>query len=430
MIVALLHLYTHMKVEPPDFIGHSYAFVDFFFVLSGFVLAHAFFEPLALRREGGAFVIRRIGRLYPLHVFVLLLFFIVELGKYAASLKGATMAAAPFAGDTSLPTLLSNLALAQALDLHDGVSWNFPAWSISVEFYVNLLFAAVLVFPGAAHTPDETMRRKTRLVVLLALAGGVATFFATRVSKDLTYDYGLLRCIYGFFLGVAAQRLRVLARDPFASWPRWAPAAAEVVVTLAVILFVACGERFWLFMLSPPLFAVATLIYAHERGPLSRLLVIRPFHALGEWSYSIYMVHAFLLVQVLGRLATLAGHRGLIGLDPVSGASGGDYLGAIFTQGPLMATSVVLVYVALVLAASHLTFTYIEKPGRAWFNALAARHGGSAEPPMAWNRWRPALAKVGVLLVCVALLLAASVFAFRFIEKPGRADLAQAALGH
>ncbi|MBB4197316.1 hypothetical protein GGD83_001102 [Rhodoblastus sphagnicola] len=370
LTVALLHLYTHMNVTPPDFIAHSFALVDFFFVLSGFVLAHAFFESLAARGEGAAFAIRRVGRLYPLHFFILGLFVVVEIGRYVASLKGATLAATPFSQGTSVPSLLSNLALAQALGLHDGITWNFPAWSISVEFWVNMLFAAVLALP-LSRAGQDPLREKTRLVVLLALAGGVATFFAARVSKDLTFDYGLLRCIYGFFLGVAAQRLRAENRDLLARWPRWALAAAEVLVTLVAIAFIAYGERFWLFMLAPPLFALATLIYAREQGPVSRLLLTRPFHAFGEWSYSIYMVHAFLLVNVLGRAASVAGKFGLFGVAP--GTDGGRALAAVFSQGLLAQAGVFAVYVALVLGVSALTFRFIERPGRSWFNALAAR---------------------------------------------------------
>ena len=370
LTVAFLHLYHHMMLQPPAFIEHSFALVDFFFVLSGFVLAHAFFNSLAGRGEGVAFALRRIGRLYPLHFFILGLFLVVEIGRYAASLNGATLTSQPFTDATSVASLLSNLALVQALGVHDGITWNFPAWSISVEFWVNILFAAVLVAPLSRRGRDP-LREKTRLVLLMALAGGVATFFAARVSKDLTFDYGLLRCIYGFFLGAAAQRLRADNRDPTAKWPPLVLAGAEIALAVAAVVFMIHGDRFWLFMLSPPLFAVITLVFARERGPLSRLLLTRPFHAFGEWSYSIYMVHAFLLVDVMGRAASLAGKAGLFGVPP--GLDGGRALAEIFGRGPVEAAGLLLVYVALVLGTSALTYRYIERPGRSWFNALAAR---------------------------------------------------------
>jgi len=370
LTVALLHLYNHMMLPAPAFIAQSFALVDFFFVLSGFVLAHAFFDSLAARGAGAAFALRRIGRLYPLHLFILGLFLVVEIGRYAASLRGATLAAPPFTEVSSVPSLLSNLLLIQSLGVHDGITWNFPAWSISVEFWVNLMFAALLVAPLARRGRDP-VREKTRLMLLMAVVGGLATFFAARVSKDLTFDYGLPRCIYGFFLGVVAQRLRADGRDPFARWPRRALVAAEIVLALVAIASIAYGETFWLFMLSPPLFALMTLVYAREQGPLSRLLLTRPFHAFGAWSYSIYMVHAFLLVNVLGRAASLLGKVEAFGLEP--GLDGGRALAEIFSRGPIEQAGVIVLYFALVLATSALTYRFIERPGRTWFNALAAR---------------------------------------------------------
>ena len=118
-----------------------------------------------------------------------------------------------------------------------------------------------------------------------------------------------------------------------------------------------------------------------SRGCSPGLLLTRPFHAIGEWSYSIYMVHAFLLVHVLGRLASLAGKRGFFGMDPHSGFDGGLALGALFAKSPLWAALVLAVFVATVLAASSLTFRFVEKPARRYFNALAAKK--SAAPPRA-----------------------------------------------
>ncbi len=381
LTVALLHFYMHMQITPPAFIEHSFALVDFFFVLSGFVLAHAFFEPLTLRGGGRAFFLRRVGRLYPLHFFVLMLFVLVELGKLAASRHGAAMAAPAFSGNNSLAGLVGNLLLVQSLGLFDHVSWNFPAWSISVEFYVNLLFAGLLLLPLNDESAGQALRRRFMLALALAALGGIATGFAAAGGGPVTYDYGLVRCIYGFFLGVAAQRLRAEGFDPFRGATAAWMGAAELAVAATIALFLHYGAQFWLFMLSPPLFALAALIFAHERGPISTLLLTRPIRACGEWSYSIYLVHVFLLVNLLGRLASLAGKHGAFGLAPSSGADGGEYLRALFLQGPVSAEVMTLFYLALVLAASALTFRFIEKPGRDRFNALAAKASPRPAPP-------------------------------------------------
>jgi peptidoglycan/LPS O-acetylase OafA/YrhL len=372
LIVALVHLYEMMKAPPPDFIGHAFAFVDFFFVLSGFVLAHAFFDKLSAGGEGWAFAIRRFGRMYPLHAFMLMLFVAVEAAKWQAARHGVAMLAQPFANETSLPALASNLLLIQSLGLHDRLTWNFPAWSISVEFYVNLLFCLVMVLPLRGSKADAP-RRKTWLMVALALGGCAATLWATRYSTAMSYDFGLPRCIYGFFCGVLAQRARVYGFDPFARLSQRAISFWEVALTLLAIGFVTFAPWFWLFALSPVLFSVTTLVYAHEKGPFSRLLLTPPLHAIGEWSYSIYLVHTFVLIQLFGRAATLMGRQSLFGLHPVTGADGGFYVAGLYHQGPLMLAAVIAAYVALVLLMSSLTFRFVEKPTRRYFNGLAAR---------------------------------------------------------
>ncbi len=49
--------------------------VDFFFVLSGFVIAHAYLDRLRTGLGLGTFMVRRFARLYPLHLFTLILVF-------------------------------------------------------------------------------------------------------------------------------------------------------------------------------------------------------------------------------------------------------------------------------------------------------------------------------------------------------------------
>jgi peptidoglycan/LPS O-acetylase OafA/YrhL len=374
LTVALLHLYDHLHMAAPSFVANSFALVDFFFVLSGFVLAHAFFEDLAANGQGGLFALRRIGRLYPLHFFILMLFLLVELGRWLAWRHGAAMLAQPFTAETSPGSLFTNLLLLQSMNLHDRITWNFPSWSISVEFYTNLVFALVMVLPSRAGAPlDEVLRRKTWGAAILALVGGILTVWASSQDMVMTYDDGFARCVYGFFCGVLAQRLRASGRDPLRALPRPVVFALEVGVTVAIVAFVNDGGKLWLFGLSPLAFAVAALVYAREEGPLSRLLLTRPFLAIGEWSYSIYMVHAFLLVHILGRMASIAGKHGWMGLDPASGADGGLYLADIFNKGPFAAGALILVYVAAVLVFSSQTFRFVEKPARRYFNDYAAR---------------------------------------------------------
>ncbi len=379
LTVALLHFYDYLHLDAPSFVANSFVLVDFFFVLSGFVLAHAFFEDLAANGQGGRFVLRRIGRLYPLHFSILMLFLLVECGRWFAFRHGAVMLAKPFTGGTSPSSLVTNLLLLQSMNLHDGITWNFPSWSISVEFYTNLIFALVMVLPTRAGVPlDVVQRRKTCAAAILALVGGALTVWTSSQDMAMTYDVGFARCVYGFFCGVLVQRLRATGRDPLRAVRPSLVFALEIGLTATLVAFIADGGKIWLYSLSPLAFAAAVLVYAREGGPFSRMLLTRPFLAIGEWSYSIYMIHAFLLVEIFGRIASVAGKHGWIGLHPASGADGGAYIAEIVNKGPLESGALILVYVATVLACSSLTCRFVEQPARRYFNDCAARKAEAA----------------------------------------------------
>src|SRR5438445_11061004 len=83
-MVALGHLdllspYSHVHGVP--FLSNSWLFVDFFFVLSGFVIAANYQQRLLDGFGVGRFLLLRLGRLYPLHFAVLTLFIGSELLK-------------------------------------------------------------------------------------------------------------------------------------------------------------------------------------------------------------------------------------------------------------------------------------------------------------------------------------------------------------
>ena len=74
LLVAATHFHIDSHVYTNAFLRHAGLFVDFFFVLSGFVITHAYGRKLASPDNVREFVIRRFGRLWPLHAVMLLLF--------------------------------------------------------------------------------------------------------------------------------------------------------------------------------------------------------------------------------------------------------------------------------------------------------------------------------------------------------------------
>jgi peptidoglycan/LPS O-acetylase OafA/YrhL len=134
-LVALFHLdaYSHMYGVP--FLRNSWLFVDFFFVLSGFVIAADYQQRLLDGFGVGRFLVLRLGRLYPLHFAMLALFVGWDVLRAAPRILSPTLApVALFSTPQDAPnTILANLLLAQSLHVYDFLTWNLASWSISTD---------------------------------------------------------------------------------------------------------------------------------------------------------------------------------------------------------------------------------------------------------------------------------------------------------
>src|SRR4051794_33406485 len=129
-----LPVLSHFYAEP--FFRNSYLFVDFFFVLSGFVITFSYGDKIVDWRSAGKFMVRRIGRIWPLHMVMLFLFFDLEVVKYLMNSWYGGAHQLPFTGETSPEALLTNTLLIHAAGIHDVNTWNKVSWSISAEFVV------------------------------------------------------------------------------------------------------------------------------------------------------------------------------------------------------------------------------------------------------------------------------------------------------
>lgn len=364
IFVVIFHFIYVMpsSFETSVFVRNSYLFVDFFFVLSGFVLCHSYRGKIASARDLGRFAVRRFGRVWPLHAVVLgaLLAAIIVIGRYPHPDDLAlTWDGNSYAVDALLPSLL----LLNAISLQGSV-WNGPAWSIGAEFYIYLLFALVLVFAP---------RRLLPLCIALSIGALMLIFWLAPDLMNTTWDYGLIRCVAGFFGGVAAYHCyeRMSPRDPLKATLTELAAIALVVV---FIFHAGSGpDSVSVTSLAAPfVFGVAVVVFAGEHGFLSLALRARPFRALGRYSFSIYMIHQPLLIM-LGYGAWLAGYH----TKAFETAATKPWMGST----DLILVDFVLA-VVLIAAATH---RLIEVPARKGFNRLAdsdprARRRGAVVP--------------------------------------------------
>src|SRR5262249_6365272 len=135
--------------------------------------------------------------LYPLHVAILALFVGWDLLRAARRIVAPTLdPVALFGTPHDAPgTILANLLLVQSLHLYDFLSWNLASWSISTEFYTYAVFALCLI----------GLRKRAWIAALIAMIGGpVLIAMLSDRNMDASYDWGIVRCVYGFAAGAIA----------------------------------------------------------------------------------------------------------------------------------------------------------------------------------------------------------------------------------
>ena len=352
LLVALVHVPVAHGWQRTALFQNMQLFVDFFFVLSGFVICHAYGLRLTRERNWASFMIRRFGRVWPLHVAILGAMLMIEVLKFGVGqFVTIPLDGVPFADNRSIATLVSNLFLTQALNLHGMTSWNFPAWSIGVEFYTYAVFAAAVVLAGPRRT----------VYAAIAAAGLVGVLAFSKGWLFTTYDYGMYRCLYGFFIGCLVYEAHTARPARSNTTLEW-----SAVAVLAAFMFATGRDA--TSLAAPLVFACIVYVFAAEQGAVSKALKSAPAQALGLWSYSIYMVHVlvFIILKIiLTPLSKIAG-LGLLGVQAEAGKQ--------WTFGePVLDWLLIAAELGLVLMLARWTFEHIEAPYRTWFAQLADR---------------------------------------------------------
>lgn len=355
-MIVFFHLRTTGAINNSHLIRNSWLFVDFFFVLSGFVIACGYLDKLRDGYSARRFLLLRLGRVYPLHVAVLIAFVAMEIGGLLVG-TGGLSARMPFSEPRTLPELASALALVQIFSGFSSIVWNGPSWSIAAEVWTYVLMALVLR-AAPTRTPYIMAALALGSAGLLALAGGAAWNPAT--------PYAFARCVFGFSLGVLAWQLFARRATPTIGFIK--ASTLELAVAIGACVMVASGA---MPLAAPLLFAAAVFLFAAERGIVSRVLTLRPFLLLGTLSYSIYMVHTLVIARGLDVL-TLVGRR--LKLPLVESSFGTDGTIKVLAYAPDVMAFAVL---GVVILCALLTYRWVEAPARrairAWVDRADAR---------------------------------------------------------
>lgn len=284
-LVVIFHSSFIYGNEEIAFVANSYLFVDFFFILSGFVMALAYSSRIKGDLHFKEYSILRLGRVYPLHLIMLLLwlpYILIKQYLFDSGFGGTNQLE-----NNNVSSFISNVFLINSMGVHGYLSWNIPAWSISTEFFTYIVFYWITVL----------IDKKNSLILplLISLSCYTVLILLDRENLKITYDYGIFRCIGAFYIGVFVHRV-----SDFLSFPAIIKANLSIVETiciLSLIIFVSLANIHFLFFI-PVIFTFTFLIYVFshaESGIWGRVLLTNPLRKIGLWSFSIYMVHALVL---------------------------------------------------------------------------------------------------------------------------------------
>lgn len=335
-------------------LSRGYLAVDLFFLLSGFVLAHVYSD--AAERKGFAFfrsfMRARVARIYPLHLFVLALFVAMAFAVRGIHyVQDGAYYPLPLTGARSLEALVANVLMLQGVQAGE-LSWNYPTWSISVEF------AAYLMFPLVIGLLWRISGRSLFAAALAALATVWALAYVA--GGDMNQWDGLTalwRCLPQFFLGCICYRVYRQGLIDARAW-----AGLVFVAALLMLYFDYCD------IVVVTLFPLVILCAVSARGVSGRILNARPVVLLGEISFSIYLVHGLVQHATTHALNALA-------LDQTEFSVAHSWA----------ALALMLLTVFVVSIASY---RFFEKPMRRWLNerpiaAETARASAAADPSFA-----------------------------------------------
>lgn len=350
VLVVLFHSSFYSFHAYNQFIRHSYLFVDFFFVLSGFVITHAYGNAINTRRDLARFAMLRFGRVYPLHLFMLLAYIPWVL------FKNFLYSRFPYGIDPAevdnMYSFVSNIFLVQSLGIYEALSWNIPSWSIGTEFYTYLVFAAVILLAPRQY--------KTLAALVLSVAAYIFLLSkADTIAK--THDLGFVRTIGGFFLGSVTYSIYRKINFKF---NRITASILEIGFLAAAVIFVSRPEDdVSMQMASVGSFAIIVLLFAaQKKGVISGLLGLGFPQFVGRLSYSIYMTHYLIISLVMHAMQHIF-KMPVILLSGHEFAAFGLWTGLVFN----------VAVVAGIMLVSSFTYYFIENPFRAKVRGLADR---------------------------------------------------------
>lgn len=316
-------------------LGYGYLGVDLFFILSGFVIWHVHGKEMArpTPRVFLRFICLRAARLYPVYLVTLAIFAGMVWLVPAFGVKIVRPSAYP------IPHLVYSILLIQTWGLTSNLTWNFPAWSVSAEWFCYILFPLAAIVGGR-------LSPRAMVVGIVILLAAVTVIYLTAFNLTFNQVIGwraLLRASIEFILGCLLREFQARVRTE--AWP-W----TAIVAGVAALWLVSFYTPLPVSVVAIPLFATLVLAGSVRGNMVSRIGSWRPLVAVGAASYSLYLMQA-----------------------PIEKGAW-DLRQFLIPAKPIESAAVVLILLGLLGLGTTLIHLLVENPSRRWLRVHIDRH--------------------------------------------------------
>lgn len=290
--VVIFHLFetfseaNHLK----QIVNHGYLAVDFFFVLSGFVIGYAYDDRWGTMRPGDFFK-RRLIRLHPMIVMGMLIGAVAFYFSASPELFPQISSTPVWKLILTMLVGFTLLSLPSSLDIRgwgEMYPLNGPAWSLFYEYVANILYALFI------------RRLSNRMLAVVVFLAGCALIHLAVTSPngdviggwslDLPqFRIGLTRLLYPFFAGLLLSRISKPGRIGNAFL--WSS-----LMVVAVLAFPRVGgsEQLWANGLYDSLSIIILfplIVYVGASGSIKGKTAGLACRFLGDISYPLYIIH-------------------------------------------------------------------------------------------------------------------------------------------
>ena len=276
--ILVINFHYAKPFHLPDFLTAGQQMVTFFFVLSGFVLHYSYFNNQNV--DYFKFAISRIQKLAPLYflglISILLLYYFTKRHiDYAA--------------------LGLNFFFAQSIFPSFCLTFNFPAWFVSTQVFLYLLFLPILKYSNTKSTQNFAILAIGVWFItqiFLGFLSDAKLMINPKIINDFIF-YHPVSHLGSFFLGIAASKYFVNSSRSQNSLWKFLSAILIILIFLQFHKSFNSIFGFNLFVgssLFAPIFAIFIVVCAKYGN--FEMLSHKSINILGNSSYAIYILHA------------------------------------------------------------------------------------------------------------------------------------------